>query len=136
MITNFKIFEQISLSNYKSKVFWVIDNNDEYFETILFKIGMSVEIIEKFKNFLYKNGDDGRRHFYFGYDPESKKWSYENYNYTSGSNVYVDSFYKFMGRVEVNDKDKKKYEEAIQNYNDDNQLRKLIKRGELIKYNL
>jgi hypothetical protein len=41
-----------------------------------------------------------------------------------------------MGRVEVNNKDKKKYEEAIQNYNDDNQLRKLINRGELIKYNL
>jgi len=102
MIINFKIFENIGSQSENWKKFWIVDNTDKYFEVRLFKIGMTFEIIEKFKKFLLKNFDEKFRHYYFGYDSKLKKWSYENYNYTSGSNIYVDSFYKFMDHVKIN----------------------------------
>jgi len=128
MIINFKIFEEYGEIKEKSKVFWVVDH-DENFEVSLFKIGMSIATIEKFKAHLIKNMDDGAKHYYFGYDPEVKKegivqrvWSYDDYNYVSGANSFVDSFYKYMGHVEVDDNDKWMYE--------------ISKKGYVTKYNL
>ena len=102
-----KMFE-----NYKSKVFWVVDNTDEYFETRLFKIGLSLEDIKKFRYYIFKNNDENKRHYYLGYNPVRNKWSYENYNYTSGSNFYDAEDYEFMGHVDLTEEDKWNYENS------------------------
>ena len=134
MIINFKIFEEYGEIKEKSKVFWVVDN-DKDFEVRLFKIGMTIEEIERFKKGITKNLDDGKRHFYFGYDPQ-KGWTYDDYNYTSGSNYFVSSFYKYMDHVEVDNTDRQKHTKAVKDYEDELYFREVLKKGDIQKLNL
>lgn len=112
MITNFKIFE----NNIDDKKFWVV-KNDENLKVRLFKIGMPDNLIQTLLKLLQKDYRTDR-FFYVGYDEEDD-WTYCEYNYTSGSNIYKEKNFKYMGHVDINDNDIYNYKvrDEIKKYN-------------------
>jgi len=102
MITNFKIFESNS-----DKKYWRIkisknEDDSEFIDVQLYKIGMSEKEIKEFA-YLHNHFKD----VFVGYNSYSTYY----YSYTGANDDFFDrNGYEYMGRVEITDEDIADYE--------------------------
>jgi len=103
MITNFKIFENDSDKKYWKIKISRVENDSEFIDLQLYKIGMPDKNIKEYE-FLHYHNEDA----FIGYAANNPKYKY---SYTAANDDFFDrNGFEYMGNVEITEEDVAEYE--------------------------